>query len=222
MKRFLIGALVALCSTTAASAQEYDYLLDNPENKDYFGVRLGIDITATPGNSDFSSYSNGTGFSLTGIYNIPIYKNLFFEPGIGMFYDTFSENIFTNDPNTVVDMPVQISRSFRNFGFRVPLYAGYHFDFTDDIQIAVFTGPQINLSLYAHDHIDKKYGYDNHSLFGQYGFKHMDLQWGLGASVTYNQIVFSATGAFGMTRVYDYGFDRIRRNTCTIALGYNF
>lgn len=217
MKRFMIAALI-MTGAIASNAQEY--LLENPDNKDYFGIRLGVDITSTPGPGS-DTYSNGAGFSIGAVYNIPVYKNLYVEPGLSLFYDTFSDNILVADDGSL-EMPLQIGRSFRNFGFRIPIVAGYHFDFTDQVSIAPFTGPQFNVSLYAHDHVDEPYDFSVGSLFGENGFKHFDVQWTIGASVTYDRFVFTAAGAFGLTRVYTMNDDRIRRNTCTISVGYNF
>ncbi len=217
MKRVIISALL-LAGGLASNAQ--DYLFENPDNKEYFGVRLGLDITATPG-AGTDTYRNGAGFSIGAVYNIPVYKNLYVEPGLSIFYDTFSDNIIVGD-NGSLELPQQMSRSFRNFGFRIPIFVGYHFDFTEQISIAPFTGPQFNLSLYAQDAYDKDYGLEAVSLFGEKGFKHLDMQWAVGAALTYNKFVISATAAFGITKIYTVGYDRLRRNTCTIAIGYNF
>lgn len=225
MKRIILGTAIAIISL---SAQSQDYLFENPDNKAFFGARLGVDITSTPGD-ELSTYSNGAGFSLGAIYNIPVYKNLYVEPGLSLFYDTFSEDLTVGAE--VLPMPYQISRSFRNFGFRIPILAGYHFDFSDMVRIAPFTGPQLNFSLYAHDHYDNDaiknvLGEGNEmkgtSLFGEHGFKHFDLQWVFGASVTYDRYVFTAQGAIGITKVYNVSSFHFRRNTCTISVGYNF
>lgn len=217
MKKTVFAAFL-MAGVFTSGAQ--DYLFDNPDNKDYFGVRIGVDITSTPGPGS-DTYSNGAGFSVGAVYNIPVYKNLYVEPGLSLFYDTFSDNILAAADGSL-EMPLQIGRSFRNFGFRIPIVAGYHFDFTDQVTIAPFTGPQFNLSLYAHDHYDKPFSMESRSLFGENGFKHFDVQWTIGASVTYDRFVFTAAGAFGITRVYSMSTDRIRRNTCTISVGYNF
>lgn len=220
MKRFLVGLMITAASASVASAQ--NYLIENPENRPYFGARIGMDITATPGSALYSNYNNGLGVSFGAVYNIPVYKNLYVEPGLSIFYDTFKETIGYIDVEHDVAFPSQFNRSTRNFGFRIPLLAGYHFDFTDQVQIAPFTGPQLNLSLYAHDHFPDYIDAESHSLFGEYGFKHVDLQWVIGASVTYDRFVFTASGAFGITRMSAYGDDKLRRNTCTLSVGYNF
>lgn len=245
MKKFLLSLTFAVAAASAVSAQ--NLLVDNPDNEAYLGARIGVDLTSTSGPSA-NTYNNGAGFSIGAIYNIPVWQNLYVEPGLSIFYNTFSEDItrlsFVNVPGEDPEaepslMPVEkiIPRSIRNFGFRIPLLAGYHFDFTDMVKISVFTGPQLNISLYAHDHIKKLPDVDESlevgSLFGQNGFKHWDLQWVFGASVAYDRYVFSVQGGVGMTRVFNKTYtptvtdklpvtDKLRRNTCTISLGYNF
>ncbi len=100
-------------------------------------------------------YSNKAGFSAGAVYNIPLWRNLYFEPGLSVFYNPFGT---TSWDSYEVSVPVisdgqpvmgsdgkpltetkeiayQIDGSIRNFGFRVPMLVGYHFDFTEDIKV---------------------------------------------------------------------------------------
>lgn len=220
MNRFII-ALVALGSAMSASAQAD--LLDNPDNRAYFGARVALDISSTAGGNSY--YSNGAGFSIGAVYNIPLYKNLYFEPGLSIFYDTFGEEFVLNDD---AGIGYTADGSIRNFGFRIPLVAGYHFDFTDDMQFSVFTGPQINISLTAKEHLSGQ----SASIFGDGGFKHIDLQWALGVGFSWNQYYVSLSGGIGMTKARDwkvlnlstmeYYTDSFRRNNFSLTIGYNF
>lgn len=153
IKVMLLG--VALSGAALSASAASTYLFDNPENKTYFGARVGVDISSAANGGGF--YSNSPGFSLGAVYNIPVFMNLYFEPGLGIFYNTIGANQWTSftqevtNPSTGVvedvEVPYQIDGSIRNFGFRIPLLIGYHFDFTEDIKVNVFTGPQLNLSL---------------------------------------------------------------------------
>lgn len=214
MKKILIS-LVALATFAGASAQAD--IFDNPDNKAYIGARLGLDISSAAGNSKMFSdfYNNGAGFTLGAVYNIPVYKNLYVEPGLSMFYNTFGQDLFVDNTNKKIDS------SIRNFGFRVPMLVGYHFDFTDDVRVAPFTGPQLNLSVLAREHVDSD-SYDDHSIFGEYGFKHVDLQWVFGVGVSYERYYLSVSGGVGMTRCMSIGGNHFRRNTFNISIGYNF
>lgn len=226
MKKLL---LILTFATAVVNSQAQDNLMfDNPDNEPYFGARIGFDITSTPGNKVLGDYSNGGGFSFGGYYNIPVYKNLYVEPGLSMFYDTFSEDIAFGDEHTSLPLPT-ISRSFRNFGFRIPLVGGYRFDFTDDVSISLFTGPQLNVSLYAHDKysglpsdVADNENFKGENLFGHNGFNHLDLQWAFGGQVTYDRYSFNVSGGVGLTKAYNDGKDKIRRNTLTLSIGYRF
>ena len=57
------------------------------------------------------------------------------------------------------------------------------------------------------------------------GFKRFDMQWDFGVSMNYGHNYYvSISGAIGMTKVFNPSNDDIsfRRNTCNIAIGYNF
>ncbi|MDE5625195.1 MAG: hypothetical protein K2I61_02620, partial [Muribaculaceae bacterium] len=79
----LVVAVVA--SGMAASAQSY--MFDNPENRTYFGVRAGLDVSSAANGG--AMFSNKAGFSVGAVYDIPVVANLYFEPGLYLFYNTF-------------------------------------------------------------------------------------------------------------------------------------
>ena len=81
MKKFLISILAALSLTPAAVAQ--DYLFDNPDNHRYLGVRLNFDIMSLQSPANY--YNNRGGLEIGVVYNMPLWKNLFFEPGASIF-----------------------------------------------------------------------------------------------------------------------------------------
>ena len=245
-KGFLAG-MMALAAV-AGSAQT-SYMFDNPENKAYFGVRAGLDISSAVNGDGW--YSNKPGFNVGAIYHIPLLANFYFEPGLSLYYNTFGtvrtemyeSDIPFTDPTTgqpAVDQngdviyqkyPYQIDGSMRNLGFRVPLVFGFHFDFAEDVKASVYTGPQFNASLMARYHQNAvrvpgeetpEFGY---SLFGTKGFKHFDMQWNFGVGLTYQQYYIGLHGSVGMTRMKDAteALPRaLRRNLFTVTLGYNF
>lgn len=217
MKRLIISLATAIALGTSASAQ--NYLLENPENHAYFGARLGLDITSTAG-AISNDYSNGAGFTLGAIYNIPVVKNFYFEPGLHMFYDTFGEEIGVG---IYEGIPEVANISLRNFGFRIPFNFGYRFDFTDDMSIYLFTGPVLNLNVTAKAHlngIDHYEGY-SHSIFDN-GFKRTDFQWDFGVGYSYGKMYTQIGGSVGITKVYKTAVENFRRNNFNISIGYNF
>lgn len=236
--------LLTVSSVGAASAQSY--MFDNPENHPYFGARVGLDI-ATVANGGWM-YSTKAGFTAGAVYNIPILMNLYFEPGLSVFYDAFGTVSQQNYRRPIVDqdgnidyekLPYWVNGTLRNFGFRIPMNFGYHFDFSDDLSVHVYTGPQINLSLVARYHQNEVITPDgvvestSVNAFGTGGFKHCDLQWNFGAGVTYGHYYMSVGGSVGMTHMksaseieagpYKVSLgNNIRRNLFNISVGYNF
>lgn len=221
MKKLIFAVAMFGC-LSAASAQEAT-LFDNPDNHAYFGARLGVDISST-GGSNTGVYNNGAGFTVGAVYNVPLYKNLYFEPGLNLFYNTFGQQVLES-VEIEEDKPIYylLDSSIRNLGFRIPMIVGYNFDFTDDVRIAPFTGPQLNFSFVSRFHSSEDELKDlNGSIFGEHGFKHFDLQWVFGVGVTYQKYYVSISGGVGMTRCMDLEKDHFRRNTFNISLGYNF
>lgn len=210
MKKLLISALVVLGLSAPAKAQ--DYLFDNPDNHSYLGARLGFDIMSLRNSGQI--YSNSGGFHLGGIYNMPLWKNLYFEPGASIFYNR--ANIKENA--TVLRSNGDVS----NWGFRIPLNFGYHFDITDDIRIAPFTGPVININF------SSKTDYESTEQQNpMLNYNSLDLCWDFGVGVTYQRYYLAIEGTAGMSHyvkndtTYGYSLGG-RRNLFTITLGYNF
>lgn len=246
-KSMVIAA--AMFGTLGAQAAE-TYLFDNPANSAYFGARVGIDISSAANGGGY--YSNKAGFSAGVVYNIPLWQNLYFEPGLSVFYNPFGT---TSWDSYEVSVPVigdnglpamgpdglpleenreisyQIDGSIRNFGFRIPMLVGYHFDFTEDIKVHVYTGPQFNLSLLARYHREAVHvpeaqaPAESCSLFGTKGFKHFDMQWNFGVGLTYQVYYVGLSGSWGVTDMKS-GTEllprNLHRNLFSINLGYNF
>lgn len=246
-KQFLL-ALGLMAAASAPAAHGQSYMFDNPENHAYFGVRAGLDISSAANGG--AMYSNKPGFTLGAVYNIPVVMNFYFEPGLHLFYNTFGTVQLENYYYTVMDEATgdeqlysklyQVDGTIRNFGFRIPLNFGYHFDLADDLSVHAFTGPQINLSLIANYHQNEiltpggeKVKSESEGIFGTGGFKHVDLQWNFGVGVTYQRYYMSLGGSVGMTKMKDAStveagpykinlIHNIRRNLFNITVGYNF
>lgn len=191
------------------------------QDSPYWGVRLSFDVTHPAGCND--GINNGSGFTLNGIYNMPLSSHVYLEPGLGVFY------------NTMGIRPVEFDEglydgSIRNFGLRIPINVGYRFHIFDGLELAAFTGPWLNVNLYTKAHLQPNFEgpapSKSTSLF-YYGWHHFDAQWGFGIAATYaGQYYISINGAIGFTpmstmRIGDHK-DRLRRNTVSVTVGYNF
>lgn len=220
MKKFLLTIAVALIGVTGTSAQ--DYLLNNPSNHAYFGVRIGGEVTApgkfTANGESVKFFKNGGGFEAGAIYNVPVVANFYVEPGLKLYYNTYG-----------IDKKIAASEdidngSIRKFGMRVPVMLGYHFDFIRDIKVYVFTGPELEVGFTAdaHEKVDGK-GYSE-SVYGDDGLlNRVDCLWGFGAGVSYQQFYFGVSGSVGMCNMLkDASPVKFHENRATFTLGYNF
>lgn len=238
MKKLFI-AITVLTSALTAGAQD---IFDNPDNHSYFGFRASYEL-ACPGDIKtgndvlkYDVYGNSSGFSLEAIYNIPVWKNLYFEPGAGIFYNTYSINKNAiGEELEFGDKPLD-SASARMWGVRIPLNVGYHFDLTPDISVSVFTGPEIDIAFKGKTHL----GIDEYNvsgpLFGKNGdLNRADIKWGFGVGATiFDHYYFALSGAAGLCDMArdvivtdENNIDvkvplKMHSNRFNITFGYNF
>ncbi|MDE6268632.1 MAG: PorT family protein [Muribaculaceae bacterium] len=223
-KRYLISALLAVAAALPSLAQST--IFSNPSNRAYFGVRAGVDITS-PGaitieDVSLDVFKNGAGFEFGGIYNIPIVANFYIEPGLKLFFSNYS--IKDDFVHAMEDDIIYDAMSIHKFGMRVPVLAGYHFDFTPDIRVSIFTGPELQIGFKGDLTIKSGNSENSSSIFGDDGvMSRFNLLWGIGAGVEWRHICFNVNGGIGIINTLrDSGPVTLRENHLTLSLGYNF
>lgn len=229
MKKFLLAfAAIATCMTVAAQ---------NPFNSDdnhrYFGVRLGLDLTCpSKVSSSFNHTSistdllkTGAGFNAGVIYNMPIFMNLYFEPGVNLYYHTYKFNKDLIDEAFEEDYT---GASIREFGISVPRVVGYHFDF-EPIKLRVFTGPVFNVGIKGNVHVSDKSGSiemeGSDGIYEEGGINRSNISWRFGAGIDYKQFNFSIYGDPELTNACHNEKNsnfKFHRNVVSFTLGYNF
>lgn len=213
----------AIIGAGALSAQSS--IVNNPANKGYFGVRVSGDIACPgkvkSGGVSLDMFNVGGGVEAGAIYNAPIVANFYVEPGVKLFYNTYSVK---KDIIDITDGYMDLnSISYHKFGVRVPVQLGYHFDFTDDVKVSVFTGPELEIGF-----LDRCHGKgDDYSewvdAYGDEGsMNRVNVLWNIGAGVTYNQFYFGVTGAIGMCNMMDESNIKFHESRVSLSLGYNF
>ncbi len=217
MKKYLVSVILVVLACVSMTAQ--NSIVNNPNNKAYFGLRIGGDVTCpgdiTADNVGVSVFNVGGGVEFGGIYNIPVVANFYIEPGLKLYYDTYSLKKDFLDDNS--------SCSIRKFGMRVPVMAGYHFDFTDDIKVSVFTGPELEVGFLAKGHVKSGNVSASESVYGDDGgMNRVNLLWGIGAGITYQHFYFGVNGGIGMLNMMDVPDVKFHENRVTFSLGYNF
>lgn len=213
--------MLAATGSMSSMAQYFD----NPDNEAYFGIRVGGEITC-PGkismdNIGISAYNNGGGVEFGGIYNIPVIVNFYIEPGLTFYYNTYSlkdEYLMAIEDDIIFN-----SASIKKFGTRIPVMLGYHFDFTDDIRTYLFTGPELEIGFSAKEYIKGHNIEMSGNLYGNDGdMKRVDMLWGMGAGISYQNFLLGIKGTLGMLNILDEPDMKFHEHRMTISLGYNF
>lgn len=225
MKKLLLTAVALGAVAISSTAQER--VFNNPDNKAYFSIRLAGELTC-PGkmSSDglgIDVFKNGGGVEFGGIYNLPLVANLYLEPGLKLFYNSYSSNDILEFEDTYSDSD-DVNFTIGKFGFRIPVMVGYHFDFTDDIKVSVFTGPELEMGLSGKQHWDEDGESVSESIYGEDGYlNRVDLTWGFGAGVSYKKFYLGVSGNIGMLNMLKEADGvTFRENRASLTLGYNF
>lgn len=234
MKRILtaiIASAALAAATIPASAQSE--VLNNPENRAFWGIRASADLSL-PGNYknstgvSFKMFRPGTGFSIGAIYNMPLVANLYFEPGVNFYYDIFRfDGLSTSaEPG---DSPMEYDPPVHKAGFRIPLNIGYHFDIFSEGRgnVSVFTGPEVSLGVSAKIKFkDKNFREECGDIYGNATIdaaeNRFDLGWRVGAGLTVGRAYLSVAGSFGLLDLNKSPHITYRENRVYFTLGYNF
>lgn len=223
MKKFLVSTALTVLACGSVMAQ--NTIVNNPDNKAYFGIRVGGEITC-PGkvsedNVSLSVFNNGGGVEFGGIYNVPVVANFYIEPGLKFYYNTYS--LKKEFVEALQDDIIFNSVSFKKFGMRIPVMAGYHFDFTDDLKVSVFTGPELEVGFSAKENINGHNIEMSESVYGEDGgMNRVDLLWGIGAGISYQHFYFGVNGGIGMLNMLSDSDAKFHENRVTFSIGYNF
>lgn len=194
------------------------------ESGSYFGARLGMDVNVPAGSGNH--YKVGAGFDVGAIYHYNFAKNFFVEPGLKYYYNAMSNERPVDYGEFLFDGSAQF------MGLRVPVYVGYSFNASDNLEIGIATGPTVNFNLSAKQKLDPNFEAPipvptkSLNLF-EHGYKRVDALWGLRLSFTFaHSYYIGIDGEVSFTPLAVYGNKdkkiRIHRNTVALTLGYNF
>lgn len=231
MKRIhaILGMAILFVASSAIGVSARS-IVDNPNNKPYFGARVALDVTC-PGDvkikhgnssSAIDLYNPGCGLSFGAIYNIPLYANLYFEPGLQLYYNTTGIDSEVIDADGVSSDKIHASN--RYFGFRIPFVLGYHFDFRP-CSLHVFTGPEMQVGLWGRERGHYTVGGVKESWSGDLfdGDLHrFELGWKIGAGLQIDHYYLALSGTIGMLNRLDKGSSTWHQNLFQLTLGYNF
>ncbi len=220
MKRFLLVLAVVLGLSVGAKAQGS------------FGVRLSYELSC-PGDVKINDmlktnmFGNSSGFSAGVVYNIPVFFGFYFEPGVSLYYNTFSlnkglVNDFIQDemqsPNVTVS-----DASVRMWGLRVPVIGGYRLNILPALSLSVFTGPEFGIALKGKSHMKVGSLSMSEGVYGDDGaMNRPDIKWRFGVGATFaNHLYGAISGAVGLCDQMKEDAS-MHANLFDITVGYNF
>lgn len=246
ISKFLLsfGLIGTLTTSTLAS----NPIVDNPDNRPYFGIRAAMDLTI-PDDFKYSGITkdypvsiltSAPGISIGAYYNAPVVANFYVEPGLELFYNTtgIDINAFGEDD---VSSNLFKHKSTRKFGMRVPVTLGYHFDFIRNGSVSLFVGPVLDVAFSNDYYITTKKGYDDpmhlsgslfNSILGSFGAKMQRVGLGLRTGIGFNfcrNFYFGLSGDIGllnMIKMPDRTKSQMKisyhENRFMVSIGYSF
>ncbi len=199
---------------------------DTPEHKGYFGIRLGAELTCpgeiSSGNISMTAFKCGSGVEFGGIYNYPLSSRFCIEPGVMLFYNSYSL-IDSYLKNISGGYNIK-SVTMKKFGMRVPVRIGYHFDLKNDIKLHIFLGPELEIGLSGKECVKNKSNVEvSESYYGaDGGMNRVNLLMCLGVGITYRQYYFGINEGLGMLNMFKNSNEKFHENNVVFSLGYNF
>lgn len=226
---------VSLLSLAALPAMSQSAVLSNPGNHARWGIRASLDISVPGKINGAKVYHNDVGFSAGVVYQLPLVANLYFEPGLGLFYDTFNFGKLTISDGTADGYGYETTPKYSQFGLRVPLTFGYRFDLWENGGVSILTGPELSVGLSGRIHGKYLDDIDDLSLDmydDDNGFRRFNLLWGVGASIDAGSFTIGAVYDFGLLNTrkeklplnpsLSYSGSSFRQNVARVYIGYNF
>lgn len=198
------------------------YAADTEKNS-YFGVKAGFDVNFptdwhNPSGS-IKMFKKGYGFNIGGVYNAWLGKGFYLEPGVSLFYDSYSyDDLFSDAGNGIADQ----DPSLYKVGIRIPVVAGYEIGISENFSMNVFTGPELNYSFAG------KYRFHNREAWGDIEDnlfntqRRIDCAWKVGVGFPFNNFMLSVEGEFGLTDLLKNPDISFRENRLTIGATYYF
>lgn len=200
--KWIAGVLALLAPVCAAAAGDAS---DDGDRKVIWGVRAALDLNI-PGDwhgdgGSVKMYRSGFGATLGAVANISLSQGFYLEPGVSLFYDTYSYDGLTipdASGNEIHDPGLY------KFGVRVPVVAGYDFRIADKLDMTVYTGPELSCSFVGKVRLNDSQkeivgdDFDN-NLFGKNGQSRFDCAWKIGIGFPWENMMLGLDASIGMT-----------------------
>ena len=141
MKKTLV-ILVLIVSSLTAFAQD---------SEGVWGVRAAFDINVPSklggrlNGEKLDLFRTGFGGSVGAVYTHWFGNSLFMEPGVSLFYDSYSYKDLVMDHS--LGFPIDADPSLYKIGVRIPLVVGYSYYFLETMHKRVYNVPELSYSV---------------------------------------------------------------------------
>lgn len=200
----------------------------NAQGKGSWGVRAAFDINIPSklggglNGEKLDLFRTGYGGTIGAVYSHWFNDAVFLEPGLSIFYDTYSckDLIILGETTRESDL------SLYKLGIRIPLVIGYSYDLFDSMPMRVYTGPELSYSFAGQIRIKNKSiieDFDfNTDLFGKEGFMNrLDFGWKIGLGFDTDFATISVEAAIGISDVYQ-NLLKLRDNRVSVLVTHYF
>ena len=221
MRRFFLFLVVIVTlSQVNVNAQE------TGDTKPMWGIKAAFDINI-PGKWHFDGgsvgmFRHGFGGNLGVVYNVYVGHDFYLEPGVSLFYDTYSyKELFVEENSKAIDPTVYTT------GIRIPVVAGYSFDITDRFIMSVYTGPEVSYifkggirgSYFNSNNEDIREDLNPYAKHGNH--RRFDCAWKIGLAFPTEYVTLNIDAAIGITDVCKNDIS-MRENRVSIGLTHYF
>lgn len=209
MRKLIVSLLVLL------SGMRFDAIAEG-----LWGAKATLDLNIPgkihAGDLSFKNYSSGLGFYVGGVYTHYWGENLFLEPSLSVYYDTYSYSDLVIGEGMVADKDPTIYK----VGLRLPVVVGYTFDITDEFAFSVFTGPELNYAFAGGHRFKNKSLKDelDWPLFGAEGDqRRFSVAWKAGLAFPFSDWRVDLEAAIGISDLLKQSLS-MRENRISVSL----
>lgn len=193
-----------------------------------WGVRAAFDINIPSklggrlNGEKLDLFRTGYGGTIGAVYSHWFSDALFLEPGLSLFYDTYSYKDFIIQEQ----YKIEEDPSLYKLGVRIPLVIGYAYDFLDALPMRVYTGPELSYAFAGQIRLKNKSIKEDFdfstNLFGKDGFMNpFDCAWKIGVGFDTDFATVCVEAAIGLTDVYKDHL-KLMDNRVTVSVTHYF
>ncbi len=186
-----------------------------------FGTRLGVSYSALTQRIDEGYVSGGkAGFSIAGLADIPVYRDLSFRPEVAFVHQ--GGNYYSQP----VISEMAAYNKYKYYSIQLPLDFAYTFYLTD-VRLSIFAGPVLDFSLFGKMRTSDN-PIESNIQFGaekEKNLRTLDVGVKVGFAVEYNKFFFSIDaicGTLDRRSTKRDGESKLLQNNVTFSLGYFF